>query len=154
MAHEESHAPPHAGHPNPGTAAAVNSRQNPHWNESMFSCCSPFDLCMATWCFPCVTYGKTEARRKDPSLKDYNGVNNECLVYCGLSVIMLGWIPQMRRRKAIREQYGIEGSSGGDCMTVCFCPCCGLIQDDKEVTFRESFGKTEGYQRNGDMTYP
>ncbi len=46
------------------------------WNESFFGCCSPIDLCLMTYCLPCVTFGKTHHRlRKDASLAGYEPIN-------------------------------------------------------------------------------
>lgn len=46
------------------------------WHESFFGCLSPIDLCLVSWCLPCVTFGKTHHRiRKDPKLEGYEPIN-------------------------------------------------------------------------------
>ena len=40
-------------------------------------------------------------------------------------------------RRDIRQKYGIPGNGCGDCMVVAFCPCCALVQEEKEVCIRE-----------------
>jgi hypothetical protein len=37
---------------------------------------NPIDLCLVTYCCPCVTFGKTHHRlRKDPNLAGYEPIN-------------------------------------------------------------------------------
>ena len=46
------------------------------WSEAFFGCCSPIDLCLITYCLPCVTFGKTHHRlRKDATLAGYEPIN-------------------------------------------------------------------------------
>ena len=57
----------------------------------------------------------------------------------------------MKQRGEIREKYGIEGSGCGDCCTAFWCPCCAMVQNDKEVRMRSSGVDTSGYQPQGGM---
>jgi hypothetical protein len=46
------------------------------WNADLFGCFDPIDLCLMTWCLPCVTFGKTHHRlRKNANLEGYEPVN-------------------------------------------------------------------------------
>ena len=46
------------------------------WYAGFFDCFSPIDLCLITYCVPCVTFGKTHHRlRKNGSLEGYEPVN-------------------------------------------------------------------------------
>ncbi len=46
------------------------------WTTPFFGCFSPIDLCLMTWCVPCVTFGKTHHRlRKQGNLEGYEPVN-------------------------------------------------------------------------------
>jgi len=57
----------------------------------------------------------------------------------------------------MRQKYGIEGSSCGDFATACCCPCCELIQEEKESILRTTGinPKTQQpYQSPGGMAYP
>lgn len=51
------------------------------------------------------------------------------------------------KRGEIREKFGIEGSSMGDCCASYWCLCCALIQQEKEVKARQSQPvNVQGYQ--------
>lgn len=97
-------APPEYGqqtpmmHQHQGNPALSYSQEN-EWNYSLFDCFSPGDVCMwkaftgnitpcSSWilicvsgligcCFPYVTFGKTSARMKDPSLRNFSIFNGE-----------------------------------------------------------------------------
>lgn len=46
------------------------------WHNSLFGCCSPIDLCLLTYCLPCVTFGKTHHRlRKNGRMEGYEPIN-------------------------------------------------------------------------------
>lgn len=46
------------------------------WHESYCGFCSPFDVCMMAWCFPCVTFGKTHHRlRWGNNMENYEPFN-------------------------------------------------------------------------------
>lgn len=46
------------------------------WYSSLFGCFTPVDLCLTTWCLPCVTFGKTHHRlRNNGNLEGYQPVN-------------------------------------------------------------------------------
>jgi hypothetical protein len=38
----------------------------------------------------------------------------------------------------MREKYGMESNGCGDCLTAFCCPCCQLIQEDKESIVRNT----------------
>jgi len=61
----------------------------------------------------------------------------------------------MMKRQEIREKFGIEGSGGSDCFTAYCCPCCALIQQEKEVIKRTSSGPVvSGYKPQPGMQMP
>jgi hypothetical protein len=46
------------------------------WHAGLFDCFNPIDLCLITYCLPCITFGKTHHRlHKDGSLKGYEPIN-------------------------------------------------------------------------------
>lgn len=57
----------------------VNSRSPPGaqpWFSSFFGCFNPLDLCLMTYCLPCVTFGKTHHRlHKSGTLDGYEPIN-------------------------------------------------------------------------------
>lgn len=40
----------------------------------------------------------------------------------------------------MRQAYGINGNTCTDCLASCCCPCCALMQMEKEVVSRQSRG--------------
>jgi hypothetical protein len=53
------------------------------WHESFLGCFNPIDLCLVTYCCPCVTFGKTHHRlRKDPNLAGYEAINTSVRRRC------------------------------------------------------------------------
>ncbi|KAK1853983.1 PLAC8 family protein [Colletotrichum chrysophilum] len=120
------------------------------WNSSLMDC-SPCGTCMmATW-LPCLVFGKTSERMRDPNLTNYSPLNGECFMISALGSIGFGWLYLMSKRTDIRQQFGIDGSECGDCCTAYWCPCCVLIQHENEVIGRTQYAPvTEGYQSQGD----
>lgn len=43
----------------------------------------------------------------------------------------------MLQHSRIRATYNIDGTTGGDCVQSYYCPCCTLMQDEREVLSRE-----------------
>lgn len=71
---------------------------------------------------------------------------------CGVSCIL-----QMVNRMSMREKYGMESNGFGDCMTAFCCPCCELIQEDKEMVVRHTGmdpKTSQPYVPPQGMTYP
>jgi len=102
------------------------------WQHGLFSCFSPTGLCLKAHFCPCFVFGKTQARLRDPSMRSYEAVNADCLLYCGL-----GWAYQFLKRKEMRERYNIGGTDLKDCMVSWCCHCPSLIQMEKEVVARQ-----------------
>lgn len=59
----------------------------------------------------------------------------------------------MMKRRAIRQRFGIGGSSFNDCVAACFCPCCLLVQQEKEVEAQYTRLQL-GYEAPEAMKYP
>jgi len=68
---------------------------------------------------------------------------------------MLGsqWILQALKRNEYRHKHGISGNGCSDCMGAACCPCCGLVQEEKDSLLREAKGGAGGYQSNPGMNY-
>ncbi|KAL2207925.1 PLAC8 family protein [Sarocladium strictum] len=141
----------------------LNSRSNEgaqSWFSSFFSCFSPVDTCLITCCVPCVTFGKTHHRlRKNGNLDGYEPINTSCLLFCGSSCFGVHWIPTAMQRENIREKYNLEGSCVKDLLASFCCPCCTLMQSDKEAAHREGLlqhaPQTQQYETNNTgMVYP
>ncbi|KAI9794478.1 MAG: hypothetical protein M1833_000391 [Piccolia ochrophora] len=147
-----------------GTAPAVGPHRGPvqEWRNGFWDCCSPSGTCcMGYWC-PCILFGKTQHRLKDPTLQSYDTFNGNCIGWWALTCVGLQWAFQMMKRGELREQYNLDGSGFKDCCGAYCCPCCGLVQEEKEVLFRTQgavqpvpTGAAQGYQKNeAQMQYP
>lgn len=109
------------------------------YHSGFFGCCSPIDTCLMTYCLPCVTFGKTHHRlHKDASLTGYSPINTSCLLFYGAAIFGLHWVPQAMQRSEVRERYNLKGSCLTDIGAACCCVLCDLVQQDKEVTFRQA----------------
>lgn len=130
-------------------------------------------------CFcPCCLFGKTQARLEDPSLRNFSHCNGDvstqtsskrktnahpsdffqCCLFTTLSLCGMQWILQTIRRGDMRDRFGItEGNCCTDCLVACCCPCCGLVQQEKEAKTRLGDGQEGpppmGYQPPIGMTY-
>ncbi|KAL1858089.1 hypothetical protein Daus18300_010090 [Diaporthe australafricana] len=133
------------------------------WHNSLFGCCSPIDLCLITYCLPCVTFGKTHHRlRKNGRMEGYEPINTSCLLFCATGCFGLHWIPQSMQRADLRDRYHLRGNCATDIATACCCILCDLVQQEKEAEHREPLmnpgggpgGVQQGYQLQGDMAYP
>ncbi|KAI9825683.1 MAG: hypothetical protein M1832_001027 [Thelocarpon impressellum] len=129
------------------------------WQNGFWDCFSPSDICcMAYWC-PCILFGKTQERIKDPSLANYDTFNPNCMVWGALCACG-GWqfIYHMIKRGEMRAHYNLDGSGAGDCLRPYCCPCCTIMQEEKEALLRNQGGvgattTAQGYQKEGGMTY-
>ncbi|KAF9890356.1 hypothetical protein FE257_006023 [Aspergillus nanangensis] len=137
-------APPQTG---------VPVQQGQEWSSGFWDCCSPAETCFFGWCLPCCLHGKTQSRLEDPQMKEESYMNGNCLMYFVTSYCALHWIPLMMKRGEMRKRFNIEGSGFSDCMSSYCCPCCVLVQHEKEVEAQAS-RHTTGYQAPLGMTYP
>ncbi|CEN62752.1 Putative DUF614 domain protein (AFU_orthologue; AFUA_5G00975) [Aspergillus calidoustus] len=149
--HSRPSAPPAYGQDVSPEARSIT--HNKDWNYSLGSCCSPATLCFLTCCLPCLTFGKTQARLRDPTLQTYDSINSECIIFGVLSLGYAQWIIQTIRRGEMREKHQIEGSCCGDCCTAFWCGCCALVQEEKEMELRTRPELT-GYRSTPQMAYP
>lgn len=92
------------------------------WNYQIFGCFQDFRICCCTFIFPCYTMGRNAAYFGE------DGVVMGVLYALGFG-LALG--PVMRWR--IREEKDIVGSMMYDVLLHYFCPCCALIQENKEL---------------------
>ncbi|EHK40214.1 uncharacterized protein TrAtP1_006275 [Trichoderma atroviride] len=130
--------------------------QQNSWAHGLFDCCSPAGLCLKTFFCPCITFGKAAHLKNHNNLDDYSCCNGSCCLFAVLLHCSLHFIPATMQRGDVREKFNLEGSCLGDCCKSCWCTCCVLMQNEKELEQRESLlrGSSQGYQPNGGMEYP
>lgn len=60
----------------------------------------------------------------------------------------------MGSRGQTRERYNIEGSGAGDFFSSWCCPCCQLVQEDKEIEAQKIVPQVQtGYVPQQGMAY-
>ncbi|KAJ6047561.1 PLAC8 family-domain-containing protein [Penicillium canescens] len=105
-------------------------------------------------CLPCLTFGKTQARVKNPTLSNFSYCNSDCGLFTCLGFVWSHWILQTIRRSELRQQFGIKGNCCGDCCAVFWCSCCAIIQEEKEAELRTRPAAQAAYQPTSGMVYP
>ncbi|CAB4485170.1 hypothetical protein RhiirA5_426693 [Rhizophagus irregularis] len=98
--------------------------QEKDWSYKLGDCHDACFLSTKTFICPCVTYGEN---RSNITKKNNNIICS--ILYCFFCPCILGALS----RYDVRRKYNIKGSLGGDCCTHCFCCCCGLIQESREI---------------------
>lgn len=125
---------------------------------SSAGCCA----CFVPYCL----FGKTSSRlkgdQKDSScnfdikyhqipfvkLRTILIIHVQCYVFSLLSYYVLQWVPLMLKRRSIRKHFHIKGSGYRDCMALLCCPCCVLVQQEKQSKFRIEPAQTYNPVRN------
>lgn len=105
------------------------------WSSGLFGCFSDWKICCVTcWC-PCITFGQiAEIVDKGSSACGVNGALYTliCCVTCGSCCYSCFY------RAKLRQQFLLEKTPCGDCPVHCFCECCALCQEYREL-------KSHGY---------
>ena len=92
------------------------------WMHDIFGCFHDYRICIFTFIAPCYTLGRNA---------QYFGEDGVILgILYGLG-FFFAFGPMMRWR--IREKKNIRGSMLGDVLLHLVCPCCALIQENKEL---------------------
>ncbi|KAK0716670.1 hypothetical protein B0T21DRAFT_258345, partial [Apiosordaria backusii] len=96
--------------------------------------CGPFWKAIAC---PCMIYGDTAQRLRDPNLPAEKN-NTDCTEFAMNHVLFsLCFIDIMKHRADIRKRYNIPGTETKDCLVSCFCCSCALLQQDNELRMRQ-----------------
>ncbi|PWY78025.1 hypothetical protein BO94DRAFT_603756 [Aspergillus sclerotioniger CBS 115572] len=81
---------------------------NKNWNYSLCDCCSPGSLCLTSCCIPGLTFGKMQARLRNPTLENYSSCNGECAIFTLRTFTWTQWLLQTIQRGKLRQKYGIR----------------------------------------------
>ncbi|KAG5296467.1 hypothetical protein I7I50_09636 [Histoplasma capsulatum G186AR] len=118
------------------------------WASALFDC-RPFNICILGFCCPCFLFGKTRSRIKGNNPSEFTYWNENCCHWFCLSLCSCQGVIQALERTKIRNKFNIDGWCIGDWCGACCCPCCSLIQEEKEVLVRT---QADGYQKVPGMT--
>ncbi|KAK2991396.1 hypothetical protein RJ640_010860 [Escallonia rubra] len=114
------------------------------WRTGLFDCMDDPGNALVTMCFPCVTFGQVA------EIVD-NG-HTSCAtsgLLLGLVMCLIGWpcLITFTYRTKLRSRYGLVESPGPDWLIHCFCDCCALCQEYRELQLR-GMDPSIGWQAN------
>ncbi len=98
--------------------------------ESLFGCFSDLTTCCYGCCCPPCSFG-TNAKKIDGS-----SCVGMCALYWILAHCYLCWVPHLKKRKILRQKYGLREDPCNDCLVTGFCGPCGLCQEAREIKAR------------------
>ncbi|PFH62114.1 hypothetical protein XA68_15075 [Ophiocordyceps unilateralis] len=142
----EQDSPPQP--PRPQTQDHQAHHDQHRWSSNICDC-SPCESCLLAFCLPCLIFGRTASRMRDPSMQSHSEVNGDCVVFALIHYFTgCGWVYNTVRRGEIRHKYNIKGNCCDDYCASFWCLCCSLIQQDREVRLRTAGLVTDGYDGN------
>eukprot|EP00898_Chlorokybus_atmophyticus_P005664 jgi/Chlat1/6099/Chrsp40S05675 len=124
------------------------------WQSELTDCCANpggFGLCCyACWCTSCL-YGQNVELQGKPDAICGGSCFGACLLHFVLGGMFstagaifgipvcppFSWIVQMVTRNQIRTRYSLPQTPCHDCLVSCFCACCALAQENRELRRRK-----------------
>lgn len=103
------------------------------WTTGLCGCCQDCSSCCLTcWC-PCIAFGQiAEIADSGSSSCAVSGALYACLLYfLGCPCLFSCFY-----RKKLRAKFELEEKPCGDCLVHCFCECCSLCQEYRELKNR------------------
>ena len=95
------------------------------FNEPLFGCFKDIPLCLIASCVPCgLCYLQAKA---------VDTVTNDGMAIPCLLIYFAGCLGAAVNRGKVREVLKYDGSFCGDCCLHCFCSCCAVLQEYREV---------------------
>ena len=67
----------------------------------------------------------------------------------GIGALPLFCFMTTAQRREVRHRYNIKGNNGDDCWKATFCAWCSLVQEEREVVWREEQKKLLASQQPG-----
>ncbi|BAE60615.1 unnamed protein product [Aspergillus oryzae RIB40] len=113
-------------------------QQQNEWSNGFWDCCSPA--------------GTSNVYRTQASGAVVSPAVSSCCLYYLTAQVGFHWVLLMIRRGEIRQRFGIEGSGVSDCCSSYWCPCCVIVQQEKEIEAQSERLQT-GYQAPAGMAY-
>eukprot|EP01090_Pellita_catalonica_P017438 TRINITY_DN5263_c0_g1_i1.p1 TRINITY_DN5263_c0_g1~~TRINITY_DN5263_c0_g1_i1.p1 ORF type:complete len:116 (+),score=2.73 TRINITY_DN5263_c0_g1_i1:78-425(+) len=103
------------------------------FNEGLCECFNDCEICLCSFCFPCVQVGRNMG--EDTGI----GEGDCCtwsFLYILANVVGAACIVHLIERGRVREHFGIKGDVIGDLMCVLCCAPCALAQEGREIKSR------------------
>ena len=131
-----------------GATSIVLSNSNPPWYGPDWQV-HLLDCCMADCNIICLSFlcPPAQLAKNTFELTDGNQNGTSCCVdFMGLSCCYLSnqvlyrFLAVAPRRGMMRRLMGIKGDPCNDYLVHCFCHCCALVQEHKEIQIRKRQG--------------
>ncbi|GBG77129.1 hypothetical protein CBR_g23455 [Chara braunii] len=105
----------------------------PDWTYGLCDFHTDVPLCLLTWLFPCVTFGRNAAAIDDGVTSCTTAAAVWCLLqsFCGLACLY-SW----GFRTKLRRKYNLPEEPMPDILVHCCCMHCALCQEYKELRYR------------------
>lgn len=103
------------------------------WTTGLCDCGEDCSSCCLTWWCPCIAFGQiAEIADSGSSSCAVSGALYACLLYfLGCPCLFSCFY-----RKKLRAKFELEEKPCGDCLVHCFCECCALSQEYRELKNR------------------
>ncbi|XP_041013605.1 protein PLANT CADMIUM RESISTANCE 7-like [Juglans microcarpa x Juglans regia] len=122
----------------------IQSKPRIPWSSGLCGCFSDLKTCLVTCVCPCITFGQiAEIVDKGSTSCGASGALY-ALVCC---VIGCPCLYSCFYRSKMRQQYVLRQTPCCDCLVHCFCECCALCQEHRELKTR-GFDMTIGWHGN------
>lgn len=96
------------------------------FNEPLCGCFKDINSCLLVTFVPC---GLCYLQAKAVDNVTHDGMAVPCML-----IYFAGCLGAAVNRGKVREAFGYNGSFCGDCCLHCFCSCCAVLQEYREVT--------------------
>ncbi|KYR00189.1 hypothetical protein DLAC_03346 [Tieghemostelium lacteum] len=94
-----------------------------NWKHTTFDCfATPLLFIISLFCFPCQII-----RQRLTIVREAYGYSDIAFSICCLPLVAF------QNRYMIRQRYNIRGNMVGDCLLGCFCSCCSIVQQAREM---------------------
>ncbi|CAD2218182.1 PLAC8 family, putative [Angomonas deanei] len=122
--------------PPPPEAVAGASRP---WHYGICHCCSDCNSCIEAWCcsYCQISRQYNMIRKGKPEIDWLCCLGMAFGTMCIATFVL--WIGACMVRQRVRDRYGIEGNSCGDCCVTCWCTSCSVQQQLLEMTSVSDF---------------
>jgi len=94
------------------------------WNSNICDCCIDVKSCCHAFLCPCCAFARVVRNMEDRS----GCCRGCCCLVCPFSVFI-----RAPYRKQLRVKYNLPAKPCNDCCTACWCPCCALAQELREI---------------------
>ncbi|CAG8536336.1 4991_t:CDS:2 [Ambispora leptoticha] len=106
----------------------MNDNQTKDWENHFFGCFDVPELCDHESLIDSGQFFQSENK----AMLQKKPVSQTCSCFLYSTCIFYGCLG-MFNREQIRKTLGIKGGACSDCFAHSFCPCCAMIQENREL---------------------